>query len=50
MNEYEIVTPDGERIFVNADDWEVSANGLIFRRGDKVVAWFLRWDYWMVVE
>jgi len=33
----------GSPQYIMASDWECSGNGLVFKQGETVVAWFLQW-------
>jgi len=38
---------DGNEIHtIHADNWCVSADGLMFERNGSRIAWFLQWRWW----
>jgi hypothetical protein len=35
---------------IKADGWIVGAEGLKFYQDEEVVAWFITWDHWRIVD
>ncbi len=42
------VMVDGELVSVIADYWAVSSEVLVFTIGTETVAWFKKWDAWLL--
>ena len=35
---------------IQADNWSVSSEGLKFYQNDKIVFWFISWDFWRILS
>lgn len=47
---YQVKAAENEYITVQADEWQISRDGLVFYRDGATVAWFQRWDHFRHVE